>query len=124
VNHFPDRLHLIDAGMRDGSRVFSLGERFRYVSSYGIIEAPQKTLTDGASVPKMFRGIFEPFGEFFPAAVIHDHLYSAQNTRFTRAKSDLIFREAMYNLGIPWTTRETIYMAVRIFGASSFKAAI
>lgn len=124
MTYFPDPLHLIDAGMRDGNRVFHLGQRFRYVSSYGIIEAPEKTITDGASIPRVFRSVFDPFGNFFKAAVIHDYLYSSQNYRFTRAKSDLIFREAMYNLGIPWTTRETIYMAVRIFGASSFKAAI
>lgn len=121
MNCFPDTLRLEDAGMRGTSRVFSLLRRFRYVSSFGIIEVPAGAETDGASVPKVFWNIFDPFGDYFGAAVIHDFLYSRLNTEFSRYESDIIFKEAMYNIGIPWYRREMIYRAVRMFGASSFR---
>ena len=121
MNYFPDKLRLEDAGMRNGNRVFRLETRFRYISSFGIIEVPAGTETDGASVPNPFRGIFEPFAEYFGAAVIHDFLYSHDNDEFSRWESDIIFKEAMYNVGVPWYRRETIYQAVRIFGGSKFR---
>ena len=121
MNHFPDTLHLSDAGMRRGSRVFRLESRFRYYSSLGLIEVPAGAETDGASVPRAFWSIFEPFGEYFPAAVIHDFLYSPANHEYDRWESDIIFKEAMYNLGVPWRKREPIYHAVRMFGSGSFR---
>ena len=121
MNYFPDELVLKDAGMRRGNRVFLLKSSFRYFSSLGMIEVPAGTETDGASVPRAFRAIFDPFGEYFGAAVIHDFLYSPANCEFTRAEADLIFKEAMYNIGVVWYRREVIYQAVRIFGGSFFK---
>src|SRR6478736_1820964 len=106
MNCFPDKLRLEDAGMRGGSRVFRLEERFQYRSSFGTIEVPAGTETDGASVPRAFWNIFDPFGEYFGAAVIHDFLYSPANAEYSRAEADFIFKEAMYNVGIPWYRRE------------------
>lgn len=122
MNYFPDRLRLEDAGMRRGSRVFRLESRFRYLSSFGMIEVPVGTETDGASVPRAFWAIFAPFGEYFGAAVIHDFLYSSGNREFSRWDADLIFKEAMFNVGVPWYRREVIYQAVRLFGRPSFRA--
>ena len=121
MNRFPDTLHLADAGMRRGSRVFRHDSRFRYISSLGTIEVPAGAETDGASVPRIFWAIFEPFGEYFPAAVIHDHLYTPANRLYDRWEADIIFKEAMYHLGVHWRKREPIYHAVRIFGGSSFR---
>ena len=87
-----------------------------------MIIVPTGFLTDGASVPRMFWNIFNPVGPTFPAAVIHDFLYSKHNTEYSREESDRIFKEAMFNLGIGWATRETVYRAVRMFGGPSFKA--
>lgn len=121
MNYFPDKLRLEDAGMRGDSRVFRLERRFRYVSSYGVITVPEGTETDGASIPRVFWNILAPFGEYFGAAVVHDFLYSPENFEFTRAESDLIFKEAMFNIGVPWPKRDLIYRAVRMFGASNFR---
>lgn len=118
---FPDTLRLIDGGMRRGTRVFVVESRYRYNSSLGLIEVHAGAETDGASVPRLFWSVFEPFGEYFPAAVIHDFLYSPGNTEFTRWEADLIFKEAMFNLGVPWTKREPIYTAVRLFGGRCFR---
>jgi hypothetical protein len=122
MNPFPDVLQIEDYGMRGESRVFRLTARFRYLSSLGCITVPQYSLTDGASIPRAFWSILYPFGKWFPAAVIHDFLYSPGNTEFTRDEADFIFLEAMYNVGVPWHKRHTIHAAVRLFGGRSFKA--
>lgn len=121
MNYFPDKLRLEDAGMRGDSRVFRLERRFRYVSSFGVITVPEGTETDGASIPRAFWSILSPFGEWFAPAVIHDFLYSPANLEYTRAEADEIFREAMFNVGIPWPKRELIYRAVRLFGGRCFR---
>lgn len=121
---FPDELHLMDWGMRGESRVFKLDHYFRYISSRGEITVPTGFLTDGASIPSPFWSILSPFGPYFPAALIHDYLYSHRSDahhRMSRRDADLIFKEAMFNLGVGWLTRETIFRAVRLFGGPSYK---
>lgn len=118
---FPDKLCFEDAGMRGSSRCFKLENCFRYASSLGTIEVPKDFITDGASIPKIFWSILSPFGDYFSAAVIHDYLYSKSNDKYSRLQADLIFKEAMFNIGVPWYRRETIFRAVRGFGGSSYK---
>ena len=120
IEYFPDPLHFKDGGMKGESRIFRLLSDFRYVSSYGTITVPAGFETDGASIPKAFWNILAPFGRYFHAAVIHDYLY--RGAGFSRKDSDLIFKEAMYNSGLDWQTRETIYRAVRLFGGHSYCA--
>ena len=55
-------------------------------------------ITDGASVPKSLQWLYNPFGKYIKAAVIHDYLYSTYN-----------------NTGI-------FYTAVKYFGETSWKA--
>ena len=117
---FPDDLHFDDAGLYGNIRKFILTSSFRYISSLGVIEVPAGFITDGASIPSVFWPFLSPFGEYFKAAIIHDYLYSKDNTLYDRRTSDLIFKEAMFNLGVCWARRDTIFRAVRIFGASSF----
>jgi hypothetical protein len=121
---FPDTIYLEDAGMRRGSRVFRLARRFRYLSSFGLIEVPAGTETDGASIPRCFWSLLEPMGPWFSAAIVHDFLYSPANHEFSRWEADYIFKEAMWNVGVPWHKREVIYNAVRLFGGSAFRAKI
>ena len=124
MNVFPDKLCFEDAGMKGSSRVFRLTSQFRYLSSRGCVYVPPMGETDGASIPRCFWNLLSPFGDYFYSSVIHDFLYSKINTEFHRDEADLIFKEAMFNVGVPWYRRETIYRAVRLFGASSFKAKI
>lgn len=108
--------------MRGSSRIFRTLVVFRYLSAiYGLIEVPKGTLTDGASIPRIFWNILSPFGEYFAAALIHDYLYSPANNRFTRAEADLILLEAMKALNVPAVKRVIIYRAVRLFGWRSYK---
>lgn len=121
---FPDELVLVDAGMSGKSRLFRLKEDYRVSTSKGVITIPKGTLTDGASVPRVFWNIFDPFGKYFPAALLHDYLYkivAGDKYNFTRKEIDLLFKEAMFNCGVDWMTRETVYRAVRLFGWKAFR---
>jgi len=120
TERFPDPLQFEDAGMVGGSRNFRLTHRFRYLGTRRVI-VHRGFVTDGASIPRAFWNLMDPFGPYFEAAVIHDFLYSPLNEEFTRAESDAIFREAMKSIGVRWSQREIIYRAVRAFGWRFFK---
>lgn len=121
---FPDALIFANAGMRGDSRVFRLTQSFRYRSSLGMVCVPRGFETDGASIPRAFWSLLAPFGPYFEAAVIHDFLYSPYNDEYSREESDMIFEDAMEDLGVRWLTRTTIYHAVRLFGRPRFKATV
>jgi hypothetical protein len=122
MTKFPDTAIFKDAGMRGDSRVFQLTAPFRYHSRIGWIELPAGFKTDGASVPRVFWNIFSPFGTYFPAALIHDYLYSkASSFHITREEADQIFLDAMHDLGVGWLTRRMIHRAVRLGGWKGYK---
>lgn len=122
TKYFPDELVTQHVGTVNGSRIEQLTQRFRYISSFGTIVVHKGFTTDGASVPRIFWNILGPYGDYFKSAVVHDWLYSPFNTEFTRWEADQIFLEAMFNDGVPWYRRNTIYAAVRAFGWAAFKA--
>lgn len=123
---FPDPVRLKDAGMRGSSRVFSLLRDFRYYSpKHGVITVPKGFKTDGASVPRVFWGLFDPFGPWFPAALVHDFLYSRVSDAFgdfNRAIADRVFLDAMTDAGVDSLRRRIIYMAVRVGGGLAYKS--
>jgi hypothetical protein len=119
---FPDPLVFSHAGTANGSAIFRLTLPFRYLSTeHGEIEVPAGFHTDGASVPRVFWNILSPFGDYFPAALIHDYLYSPNNRWFTRWQADKIFLAAMVDAGVPFIRRRVIYRAVRVGGWASFR---
>lgn len=125
MSNFPDKILLEDAGMRGSSRIFRIVEDYRYIHQEWRVTVPRGTLTDGASVPKIFWSIFSPIGSYFPAALIHDFLYSKASVEdyggYTRAMADRAFLDAMADCGVPWITRKTIYTAVRVGGIRLFR---
>lgn len=122
MKSFPDPLLFRHVATRNGSAIFELTERFRYLSTeHGEIEVPAGFLTDGASVPRIFWTVFSPFGDYFSAAVIHDFLYTAGNRRFDRATVDRIFLAAMKDAGVPFVRRRLIYRAVRVGGWPNYQ---
>ncbi len=121
---FPDHARFELVGYRDGSALLEMTNDFRFHSSRGTITVPQGFITDGASIPRIFWNILSPYGEYFPAALIHDFLYSSRRTVITRATADAIFLEGMEVVGVPWLKRQTIYRAVRLFGGSSYRGVL
>lgn len=79
-------------------------------------------LTDGASIPRAaWRVIGHPFiSDLLPFALGHDALYSAE--LMPRADCDKWFLETMKLGGIGWIKRNSIWSAVRTFGAFVWKA--
>lgn len=87
------------------------------------VEVPAGAITDLASIPRIFRAIFSPWGRYGPAAIVHDQLYTDKQmvvkgviAPITRKKADDIFLEAMGVLEVPMWQRYTIYAGVRAGG--------
>jgi len=106
---------LVISPMPDGRR-WKLVEPFRYrvgsMDSDNIIAVPVDTITDFASIPRMFWSILPPWGRYGKAAVLHDYLYKAGGC--TRLYADYILHEAMGVLGVAWWKRWVMYKAVRV----------
>ena len=79
-------------------------------------------VTDGASVPHSLQWLYNPYGKYINAAVIHDYLYSTyNNTGINRTLSDKIFRHIMKETGVDSRIVRKFYAAVKYFGATSWK---
>ena len=80
-------------------------------------------VTDGASVPHSLQWLYNPFGKYIKAAVIHDYLYSVyNNTGINRTLADKIFKHIMKETGVDSRTIRRFYNAVKYFGETSWKA--
>ena len=80
-------------------------------------------VTDGASVPHSLQWLYNRFGKYIKAAVIHDYLYSTyNNTGINRTLADKIFNFIMKETGVDNRTRRKFYLAVKYFGETSWKA--
>ena len=79
-------------------------------------------VTDGASVPHSLQWLYNSFGKYIKAAVIHDYLYSTyNNTGINRTLADKIFNFVMKETNVDVRTRRKFYAAVRAFGETSWK---
>lgn len=79
-------------------------------------------VTDGASVPHSLQWLYNPYGKYINAAVVHDYLYSAyNNTGINRTLADKIFRYIMKETGVDNRTSRRFYNAVKYFGETSWK---
>ena len=86
-----------------------------YEDSGHAITADSGSITDFASIPRLFHIVLPPYhDQYGKAAVIHDVMY--QRKLFSRAVCDAVFLEAMAVLGCPWPRRYAMYLAVRMFG--------
>lgn len=79
-------------------------------------------VTDGASVPHSLQWLYNPYGKYINAAVVHDYLYSAyNNTGINRTLADKIFRYIMKETGVDNRTSRRFYNVVKYFGETSWK---
>ena len=79
-------------------------------------------ITDGASVPKSLQWLYNPYGKYIKAAVIHDYLYSKyNNTGINRKLADKIFKYIMKETKVNSSTINKFYRAVRVFGEMSWQ---
>lgn len=106
-------------------RQWRVVEPFEYHIEYpanfdsDILSVPTDFNMDFASIPRIFWAILHPTGLYGKAAVLHDWLYRTQI--YSRARSDLIFKEAMEVLGVPAWKVYVIFKAVRYFGWNAWR---
>lgn len=126
MNHlFPDPLQFTLDGWNGDSAIYRLDHYYRVSTSQGWVTVPTGFRTDGLSIPAFAHPIVGPAnGPAFGAGLLHDYLYSRESNLFhdhPREVCDLLFKEAMWNLGVGCFRREAIYRSVRMFGGKFFK---
>jgi len=125
----------------DSKKPFVLVQPFQYLigslDSAEWVYVPVGFRTDFASIPRPFRNLFSPTGEWGKPAVLHDFLYGEgyvtqlmeeeesgdiyeEHRDVSRKEADDIFYEAMGVAGVGWFQRNTIYWAVRLGGAKTW----
>ena len=88
-------------------------------NSRQVIKVPKGFVTDYASVPWIFWQFLPAWGRYGKGAVVHDYLY--QHHLYSRAMSDLIFKETMIAGGTSKWKANLMYWGVRLFGGLAFK---
>lgn len=87
-----------------------------------VVTVPRGFETDFASVPRLPLAFLLFGGDVGDeAAVVHDFLYSASGV--SREKCDAVYREALAALGVAGWRRGPMWLGVRLFGGSYYKAA-
>ncbi len=75
--------------------------------------------TDGASIPSIFKILFDNYqGNYTKAAIIHDALY--RSNIVSRKIADNLFLEAMKILNVSILKRISLYLAVKFGGWFSY----
>lgn len=109
---FPDKLIVTPNAITGDWEVI---RDFRYMSQDAVlITVESGFITDFASIPKVGRIIYESWGSYGYAAVIHDWLYTTRDG--TRRQADRVFYEAMIDSGVPYLRAMVLWFAVRIGG--------
>lgn len=109
-------------------------EPLLYKSKSGsIYRVPTEASTDGMSTPRIAQLIpgFEPTGDHWFSAVLHDAAYRGTLQIFrwtcyvpanlTRAEADDLIREALESQGVRKTRRNIVRGMLALFGGPNFK---
>jgi hypothetical protein len=83
------------------------------------ISISKGTVSNGASVPKLLRGIYSNIGTYTLPAVVHDYLY--ENNLYNRKFADRQFLIDMGKTNTNYFTKWLFYYTVRIFGGINWK---
>jgi hypothetical protein len=78
------------------------------------LTVPKGTISNGASVPKLLRGIYSNIGRYTLPSVLHDYLY--ENNMYSRKFADRQFLVDMGRTNTDKFTKWLFYIVVRIFG--------
>lgn len=94
---------------------WTLEEPVVYAGKWERFEVPVGTRTDFASVPRIFVWLVPEYGDYTPAAVLHDHLLrvTLPAGAISALDADGLFRRAMRELGVPFLQRWFMWGAVR-----------
>lgn len=79
---------------------------------------PIDYVSNGASIPRLLRGIYSQQGVYVMPSIIHDYLYD--NNYHSRAFSDRQFLLDMGKVGTNKFTKWLFYYVIRIFGKTNW----
>jgi len=102
---------------------YCLGHDFTFRRDSGqLITACAGMPFDGASIPRLFRGLYDQYsGRWAEAAAIHDALYIGRGGgQLNRAEADQVFREALLANDVPSYRAWIMWAAVRIGGGPAW----
>ena len=129
MSSFTTELKYVDTGKKKpntGLPIYRVTEEFTY--AVGSLETPITTIrvpvgfeTDLATIPWPINLFFKPDGPWVKAAVVHDYLYSLNNTEWfqvSRVVRDSIFYEGMLVLKVNKAVAFLFHAMVRIFGGT------
>ena len=85
-----------------------------------LVIIPERFLSDGLSIPKMWRGFFAKAPRYIGAGQIHDWLYKIQPSTMRRKEVDKLFLYWMKKYGVG-SSRFVIYWAVRVGARKSWR---
>lgn len=85
------------------------------------IEVPKHTVSDLASIPKIFRSFVQRSDHrTWAPAYVHDMMYvkkgKVSGKKFSRRECDRMFYEALRCNGVGWIKAQMMYLAVRVGG--------
>ncbi|MGZ8505694.1 MAG: DUF1353 domain-containing protein [Bacteroidia bacterium] len=90
------------------------------LSNGEVHKIPKGMYTDLCSAPKFIWGLFQPYGDFLFASIVHDYIYIKKPAGWSQKKADkeMLFWSGIVNGG---TVKQRIdnylrYAAVRLFG--------
>lgn len=79
---------------------------------------PCHFVTDGLSIPRLYRWRFSATGRGFRAAVCHDWLY--RNANVPRSVCDRVFRDGLAFCGVSWYERNLMWLTLVIGGGVAY----
>jgi hypothetical protein len=107
---------------------FILLKPFTVCADGMVITVPKGFVSDGASIPLVYRGELPAWGAgHSEAAIVHDYLYSdksegVENLKsIDRGKADKIFYAIMKHRRCHWWKARMMYTAVRLFGFTRWR---
>jgi hypothetical protein len=86
-----------------------------YDGKYESFYVPAGYITDFATVPRIVSWLIPRYGDYTPAAIVHDWLITDKLPYHEIASYDVdgIFRRIMQELGVDWLTRWRMWAGVR-----------
>lgn len=96
-------------------RNWILLDRLLYEGKDEWFGVPVGYVTDFASVPRITSWLIPTYGDYTPAAILHDYLLTDElpHGYVTSRDIDGIFRRVLRELGVPFTRRWMMWLGVR-----------
>ena len=106
----------------DKERIFYSRTKMVFDNGDIAITVPAGFLSDGLSIPRIFRSIFSKAPSYIYAGILHDYTYRQLPNNMTRKESDKLFKCWLKAYKCGAASRRAIYWAVRIGARKNWRA--